>query len=95
LEIYSFILFCSTFWRRILSQKVGYGRIHIRDHEERKALYLLHLDPDTYSSYERLESFSRTARYHPEKSRILTEKLFKELLTEDYPKMESLRAQCQ
>lgn len=78
-----------------IAKKVGYGRICIRNHEQRKDLYSDYLDADTYSSYKRLEHFSRTARYHPEKSHILNEKLFKELLMEDYPKMESLRAQCQ
>lgn len=77
-----------------LAQKIGGGRIKLRDHKQRKDLYLLHLNDDTYTSYERLENFSRIARYHPEKRHILTEKLFNELLAEDYPQMVSLCGQC-
>lgn len=77
-----------------IAKKVGYGRIRIQNHDERKELYLTHLDEDTFSSYRRLENFSRKARYSPEKKHELTEKNFNELLTEDFPKMKILSQQC-
>lgn len=78
-----------------IAKKVGYGCIRISNHDERKDLYNAHLDDDTFSSYMRLENFSRMARYRPEKNHILNEALFKELMEEDYPKMKSLCSQCQ
>ena len=79
-----------------IAKKLVYGgSIRIRDHNHRKELYHDHFDEDTFTSYERLEDFSRKARYHPEKNHILNDKLFEELFTEDFSKMKSLLHQYQ
>jgi hypothetical protein len=62
----------------------------IRNHDHRKELYDTHMDEDTFSSYERLESFSRKARYEPNKGHLLTVDLFEDLLTKDFPKLKTL-----
>ena len=73
-----------------IANKIGGGRVMIRNHDHRKELYDTHMDEDTFSSYERLESFSRKARYEPNKGHLLTVDLFEDLLTKDFPKLKTL-----
>jgi hypothetical protein len=77
-----------------IAKKLGYGRYRIENHDERRMLYNDLFDDETFLSYERLEKFSRYARYHPEKINLLTEKNYNDLLTNDFIKMKSLSQQC-
>jgi hypothetical protein len=73
-----------------VAKKRKYGTINFDNHEERKRTYLQYFDLNTFKSYQRLEDYSRTARYHPEGNYVLTEDVFRKTFTEDFLKIKGL-----
>jgi len=66
------------------------GTIYIKNHKERKKLYVDKLPREVFVSYKKLENASIIARYRPEESYVLTDRKFLNLCSIDFPKLKTL-----
>lgn len=67
--------------------KRNQGYISFKNHEQRRKTYSRKLSRDIFDAYKNLEDNSRTARYYPEWSSVLTERDFKDSYKDDFLKI--------